>query len=65
MIDKWFKKPFDVYASDGTCYPDVIHVEVRDNDSDSYIEDVNGEILFFDEMDYSMVENVLEIVETK
>jgi hypothetical protein len=41
----------------------VVEVCIGENDESSYIADVNDEILFFNEMDYAMVENVLGLVE--
>ena len=59
----FFDKPMDVYGDNGTCYPNVVEVCIGENDESSYIADANDEILFFNEMDYVMVENVLELVE--
>jgi hypothetical protein len=59
----FFDKPVDVYGNDGTCYPNVVEVCVGGDDESSYIVDVDDEILFFSEMDYTMVENVLDLVE--
>ena len=63
MKEYFFKTPVDVYGDDGTCYPDVVEVHIGENDGSSYIADVNDEILFFNEMDYAMVQDVLELVE--
>ena len=59
----FFNKPVDVYGDNGTCYPNVVEVCIGEDDESSYIADVNDEILFFSEMDYTMVQDVLELVE--
>lgn len=59
----FFKTPVDVFGDDGTCYPDVVEVHIGDSDEESYVADVNDEILFFNEMDYAMVQDILELVE--
>ena len=59
----FFDKPVNVYGDDGTCYPDVVEVHIGDSDEESYVADVNDEILFFSEMDYTMVQDVLELAE--
>lgn len=59
----FFKTPVDVFGDDGTCYPDVVEVHIGDSDEESYVADVNDDVLFFSEMDYAMVENVLNLVE--
>ena len=61
--DYFFKTPVDVFGDDGTCYPDVVEVHIGNSDEESYVADVNDEILFFNEMDYAMVQDVLELVE--
>ena len=59
----FFNTPVDVFGDDGTCYPDVVEVHIGDSDEESYVADVNDDVLFFSEMDYAMVENVLNLVE--
>lgn len=61
--DYFFKTPVDVFGDDGTCYPDVVEIHIGDNDEESYVADVNDEILFFSEMTTEMIENVLDLVE--
>ena len=61
--DYFFKTPVDVFGDDGTCYPDVVEVHIGNSDEESYVADVNDEILFFNEMDYAMVQGILELVE--
>ena len=61
--DYFFKTPVDVFGDDGTCYPDVVEIHIGDSDEESYVADVNDEVLFFSEMDYAMVQDVLELVE--
>lgn len=61
--DYFFKTPVDVFGDDGTCYPDVVEVHIGDSDEESYVADANDEVLFFSEMDYAMVQDVLELVE--
>lgn len=61
--DYFFKTPVDVFGDDGTCYPDVVEVHIGDSDEESYVADVNDEVLFFSEMDYAMVQGILELVE--
>jgi hypothetical protein len=59
----YFDTPVNVYGDNGTCYEDVVEVHVGDSDEESYVADVNDGILFFSEMDYAMVQDVLKLVE--
>lgn len=53
--DLWLDEPINL-----PCYEDVIHIDSTPNAG--YVEDTNGEILFFDEMDDKSIEVVNQIV---
>lgn len=61
--DIWLDEPIDIFGEIGgaaTCYENVIHID--NTQEDGYIEDTNGEILFFNEMDEVMKGNALKIL---
>ena len=60
-VDLWLDTPINV-SGDGSVYPEVVHIDTT-KDGCEYIEDVYGEILFFDEMDSEMKSNVSEYLE--
>ena len=61
----FFDIPVDVYGDNGTCYENVVEVFIGDNDAESYIADSEDNILFFNEMDYSMIEEVVNLVDSR
>ena len=63
-IDIWFEdNPIDIMGQGGSSYPNVIHIDTINEDNE-YVEDVDGEILFLNEMDKVMVNNVIKAIET-
>ena len=65
-IDLYLAQAISIKGENGTSYEQVTHIDTT-KEGDEYIEDENGEILYFNEMDATMRLNALEAIydETK
>ena len=61
-IDLYLKKSINILGGKGSSYPNVIHIDTTSPDNE-YVEDVNGEILFLNEMDTIMRLNTLKLID--
>lgn len=61
-IDLYLAQAISIKGENGTSYEQVTHIDTT-KEGDEYIEDKNGEILFFNEMDDTMRLNALEAIE--
>lgn len=61
-IDLYLAQAISIKGENGTSYEQVTHIDTT-KEGDEYIEDKNGEILFFNEMDATMRLNALEAIE--
>ena len=60
-VDLYLSKPINLLGEKGTSYPQVNHIDTT-SPNNEYVEDVNGEILFLNEMDEIMKLNTINII---
>lgn len=61
-IDLWLDSPIDLEGDSGrSLYANVIHIDTTSG-TDAYVEDVDGEILYLNEMDSDMMKNVEQLI---
>ena len=60
-IDLYLAQAISIKGENGTSYEQVTHIDTT-KEGDEYIEDKNGEILYFNEMDATMRLNALEAI---
>jgi hypothetical protein len=60
-IDLYLAQPISIMGANGTSYENVTHIDTT-KDGGEYIEDKEGEILFFNEMDAEMQLNTQQAI---